>query len=142
MSDLEENLPPPAVSLPPREIDDPPPSPVERAETQPPPADVPNPHSEGLIEARPAIAPDFPPLDASRDASQPLPISERAAEISEQLQEIPPPPTEMVVSDVAVTSEAQSELIELWRALGQLGTAFTDLSTRVGKLETFLGLKG
>lgn len=95
------------------EVDgEPPETEAERADTEPPPSLISvSPPSEQL-EAAQTIA----ELSSEASPADPLLISAR---------EIPPP---------------QSELIELWNSLGQLGVAFTELSTRVAKLERFLGV--
>jgi hypothetical protein len=96
---------------------------LERAHTEPP---VPSP------DAAPPINEVLSVMERPDTST----ISERASEISEQLQEIPPPPD---------TQEDQpqlsAELVDIWKTLGQLGVAFTDVSSRVAKIEKFLGLK-
>jgi hypothetical protein len=127
MSDIDQLAPvetpvlvvaPRETTLPDREIDDPP-TQVERAPTEPPPAviDVAPPAESGVI-------------------------SERASELHAQLDEIVPPALAVeTVGDTGISPPAQAELTELWNALGQLGVAFTEISTRVAKLEKFIGLK-
>ena len=73
---------------------------------------------------------DPPPTEGERAPTEPPPAM---AAPEEPPQEILPP------ANLPTHEQAQAELVEIWRTLGQLGIAFTDLSSRIAKLEKFLG---